>query len=368
MTRWSERTGFSREPNWLSGKLARMRARGTEIVDLTESNPTRCGFAAPELVALLGDARGALYQPDPLGRAETRAAVAAYYARRGMTVDPQRIVLTASTSEAYGWLFKLLCNPGEAVFAPSTSYPLFSYLAGLESVSLCASPSPETRAVLLVHPTNPTGCYVRDRDALVSTAREGDMALVVDEVFWDYAHAHVAPESFVTEARVLTFVLSGLSKVALLPQVKLGWIVVGGPESDVAEALGRLELIADSYLSVSTPVQIAAPAMLAAADERQRALAARLSENIAAIDRALREPLRRLPIEGGWYAIIEVPRTRSDEAWVEHLLEAERVLVHPGYFFDMDEAGRMVVSLLPEPHVFADAIERSVACWLSDLA
>jgi len=374
--------------------LAEARATGRVLLDLTESNPTRCGLLADaSLLSRLGDPAGALYEPSPFGRVRTREAVAKYYRDRGLPADPERIVLTTSTSEAYGWLFKLLSDDGDQVLVPQPSYPLFPMLAQLEGVELAAYPllrdegwrvdvaalaraiGPRSRAILMVNPNNPTGSFVHRDDAqeIGAIARERGLALIVDEVFADFLHQPLGPDrqsSFAGFDQALCFVLSGLSKLALLPQLKLGWIACFGPEPAVEEALGRLDLVADSYLSVSTAVQLAAPAILEQAQALRAPVMARLERNLAAIDRAISAqgstcPVRRLPSEAGWYAMIEVPRTRPDEQWLERLVHAEGLVVHPGYFFDLQAAGTMVVSLLHEPELFGPAIARAVACWSS---
>ena len=385
---FSRRTAWDRAENALAAEIARARREGLPIVDLTEGNPTRCGLGTDALTALLGHARGAAYTPEALGIAGARAAVARYYAERGLTAAADRICLTASTSEAYGFLFKLLCERGDEVLVPAPSYPLFSYLAALEDVALVPYPlaraegfradvgaldralSDRTRAVILVHPNNPTGSFVRrdDARAIAHLARDRGLALVVDEVFGDYAFSDLPPDrlpSFLGEREALTFVLSGLSKVVAQPQLKLGWIAVSGPDDLADEAMARLEIIADTYLSVSSPVQLALPEILAARAPIQHAIRSRTAENLAALDAALAAagplaPTRRLPVDGGWYAVIEVPRTRSEDEWVALLLREEGVVVHPGYFFDFAEEGYLVVSLLPEVGVFRSAIERVV--------
>jgi aspartate/methionine/tyrosine aminotransferase len=388
----SARTAFDRAPNRTSVLCAERRAAGLPIDDLTESNPTRCGLEHDAaLVGLLGDRRGARYDPEPFGMPSARRAVADAYRARALEVDPARVVLAASTSEAYGWLFKLLCDPGDTVLVPRPSYPLLDYLGALESVRLGSYPlvraegwrpdlaavaraledaANRVRAVVVVHPHNPTGAMLRAEDAagLERLAAAHGVALVSDEVFGDYALAAGRVGSLAGARDALTFVLNGLSKGALLPQAKLGWIACAGPEGLVAEALARLELVADTYLSVSTAVQLALPELLARSEPMRAALRARLVDNLAALDAALAAcgpscPLRRLPVDGGWYALVEVPRTRSDEAWVERLLVGEGVLVHPGYFFDMEEPGTMVVSLLVPPDVFGPAVRRAVAVW-----
>jgi alanine-synthesizing transaminase len=387
---FSRRTAWDLSENPLARELARARASGRALADLTESNPTRAGFGGERLVALLGDPRGAAYAPEPLGHPAARAAVARYYEERGLALDAERVCLSASTSEAYGWIFKLLCERGDEVLVPAPSYPLFAFLAALEDVELVTYPlvreegfrvdlgaleeaaaSPRARAILLVHPNNPTGSLVRrdEAAAIEAIAARRGIALVVDEVFGDYARADLSRDrlpSFVGPREALTFVLSGLSKVVALPQLKLGWIATLGPDDLAREALARLEVIADTYLSVNTPVQLALPEILAARGPIQAGIRARTDANLAAVDAAIAAlgegaAVRRLASDGGWYAILEVPRTRDEDGWVELLVRDEGVIVHPGYFFDMDREGYLVVSLLPEPAVFGDAIGRVVA-------
>lgn len=374
---FSDRTDFLREPTALSAAVSKARARGQALFDLTTGNPTRCGLGdRQDDVRELGNPAGVTYDPDPRGMRGAREAVAAHYEHR---VSAGQIVLTASTSEAYAWLFKLLGNPGDTVLAPRPSYPLFPYIAELESVQLAPYrllrderwrvdlgdverqlEATRARAILLVHPGNPTGTLIHPDDvqALVSMAAERGVALIVDEVFIDYAEGG---ESLAGTDACDTFVLSGLSKVALLPQVKLGWMVVSGPNA--AESLARLEIIADTFLSVSTAVQLACPALLATAPAAQHAVHTRVRDNRTIADAILaRHPaLRRIPSDGGWYACIEVPRTRSDDAWCERLVEREGIIVHPGHFFDMEERGVMVTSLLPE--AFGEVFVRAARFW-----
>ncbi len=385
---FSRRTGWDRSDNPLSREIARARASGRALIDLCASNPTRCGFGGADLVALLGDPRGATYAPVARGVPEARAAVARYYAERGFTVPDHAICLSASTSESYGWLFKLLCERGDEVLVPAPSYPLLDFLATLEDVTLVPYPlvraegfrvdlaaleaatGPHSRAIVLVHPNNPTGTFVRrdDAAAIARLAAARGMALIVDEVFGDYAFGALRPgalPSFAGEREALTFVLGGLSKAAALPQVKLGWIAASGPDALVHEAMGRLEVIADTYLSASTPVQLALPEILARCGPLREAVRARTAANLAALDAAIaaageHAPVRRLPVEGGWYAVLEVARTRTEDAWVALLVEEEGVIVHPGYFFDFAEEGYLVVSLLPEAAAFREGIARVV--------
>jgi aspartate/methionine/tyrosine aminotransferase len=383
---FSARTAWDLSDNSLSRQLAEARAAGRELIDLTESNPTRVGLgdAAP-IVALLGHPRGVRYAPVALGHDDARTAVARYYEERGLSVAAPQIALSASTSEAYGWLFKLLTERGDEVLVPQPSYPLLAFIADLEDIvlepyplvreegfridlaALEAAIGERTRAILLVHPNNPTGTFVRrdEAAALEALAARHGLALIVDEVFGDYARESLPGDrlpSFVGPREALTFVLSGLSKVAALPQLKLGWIAALGPERLVTPALQRLEVIADTYLSVSTPVQLALPEILAARGPLQAAIRARVAKNLAVLDAAIAArpggAVRRMPADAGWYAILEVPRTREEDGWVELLVREEGIVVHPGYFFDMAEEGFLVVSLLPEPPLFRDAAGR----------
>lgn len=359
--------------NAFAAALAEARQQGAPLLDLTVTNPTLVGLPIPpELLRPLADPRGCVYDPVPFGDVRARAAIAA---------DPARVVLTASTSEAYSMLFKLLCNPGDRVLIPEPSYPLFALLTGLDGVAtspyrleyhgvwsidrdtLERAVTPDTRAILVVSPNNPTGSMLRraDRDWLVDVAGRHDLALIADEVFCDYPLVPAADAvSLAGESRVLTFTLGGLSKSVGLPQLKLGWMVVSGPDGLVAPALERLEVICDTYLSVSTPVQLAAESLMIAGDAIRRSIQARLAVNYQALeDIVSRHPsLRVLPPEGGWSAVVRVPATMGEEALVLRLLQEARVIVHPGYFFDMVEGAHVVVSLLPEPSVFREAMAR----------
>jgi hypothetical protein len=380
---FSSRLPRASESNALSGALARLRRRGIPVVDLTESNPTRVGLDYPaDLLAPLSDAASLRYEPTPLGWAPAREAVAADFLRRGVPMDPGRVALTASTSEAYGLLFKLLCDPGDRVLVPVPSYPLFEYLTRLEGVEtdgyalahdgawevdlegLAAAVTPRTRAVLVVSPNNPTGSILarRELERLSALCAERSLALIGDEVFADYPQAPRAGgvASVLEQGRALAFSLGGLSKSAGLPQVKLGWIGLGGPDPLVRAALAGLEFLCDSYLSVSTPVQRAAPTLLLRAEEIRRQIAARTSANLERLRAAAaRHPACRLLLpEAGWSAVLQVPAVQSEEAMVLELLERERILVHPGYFFDFPREAFLVVSLLPPAEPFEEAVER----------
>jgi aspartate/methionine/tyrosine aminotransferase len=379
---FSSRLPAELAPNALSLAVARARHSGTAILDLTETNPTIVGLPYPaDLLESLADSRSAIYRPDPLGAIDAREAIASTYVARGVAVDASRVVLTASTSEAYALLFKLLADAGDAVLVPQPSYPLFELLTSLEAVdripyrlhrsddwaidreSVRRAVTPKTRAVLIVSPNNPTGSMLRvdDREWLVAIAREYDLALVSDEVFADYP---LSPRpdatSLAAEERALTFTLGGLSKSAGLPQVKLAWIVVSGPSTLVGEAIDRLAIIADSYLSVSTPVQTAAAALIEAGRTIREVISARTRRNLDQLHSIVRSlpSLTVLIPEGGWSVAVRVPATESEEALVLRLLNDAGVLVHPGYFFDFAEEAFLVLSLLPPPEVFAEAVRR----------
>jgi hypothetical protein len=371
------------EVNPLSRALASLKAAGIRITDLTESNPTAVGFRYPEeLFELLGAEDSVRYAPQPLGLATAREAVAADYHRRGAIVDPSQVVLSASSSEAYSWLFKLLCNPGDAVLVPQPSYPLFEHLTRLEAVqaipyrlayhgrwdidfdSMMKAPA-HVRAVLIVSPNNPTGSYVNRDEArrLVEICLARGWAIVADEVFADYPlDVSAPPTESVMNLDALSFTLGGASKSLGLPQIKLGWTVVGGPAPQRASALAALELIADTFLSVSTPVQQAAPALLTTGNVVRDQIRERTATNLATARDIVRKypACSVLPVEGGWFLVVRVPAIRSEEALALELLERERVLVHPGYFFDLPHEAFIVVSLIPRSDEFGDAFERTL--------
>jgi hypothetical protein len=381
---FSGRLNWDFSSNRLSRLLEQKRAAGADVLDLTESNPTRAGFDYPtnEILAALTDPRSLTYEPQPLGLRSAREAVAGYYQRRGQEVSPEDLMLTASTSEAYGFLFKLLGDFGDRVLIPRPSYPLFDYLASVESLGVDSYSlvydgswsidletirqrlSPRTRAVLLVHPNNPTGSFVKktERDSLVALCEERGLALIVDEVFVDYALEDDSTRwsSFVGEATVPTFVLSGLSKIAALPQMKLAWIWSGGPQALRQEARQRLEQLGDLFLSVGAPVQHAASRFIEMAPAMQEAIGARLAENLGLLRSVLPRPspLEPLRTEGGWYAVLRCPQVRSSEEWALAFLDSDDTLIHPGYLFDFPNEAYLVVSLLTPPRTFAQGIER----------
>jgi alanine-synthesizing transaminase len=378
---FSARTRFPLVANRLAQAVDAKRRAGVPILDLTESNPTRAGLPyPPDLLAPLAQPAGLVYEPTPFGLRSARSAVAADYARRGHGVTDDRVVLTASSSEAYAYLFKLLADPGDAVLVPRPGYPLFDYLAALESVearpyplaydgewhidlaALAAAVTPRTRAVVVVNPGNPTGSFVKRDEAerLHALCAERGLALVADEVFADYGWANDGRRvsSFAADGPSLAFSLGGLSKSCGLPQLKLGWIAVSGPEALRREALLRLELVADTYLSVATPIQVAAPALLARREQLQGPVRERLRRNhehlMARVVRG--SPATLLASEGGWYAVLQVPATITEEERVLRLVEEANVLVHPGYFFDFPNEAYLVLSLLPAPAVFEPAV------------
>lgn len=378
---FSTRTAWDRALNPLARAVAAARARGG-VLDLTETNPTAVGLSAPRsLLDLLADPAAASYAPEAAGWRPARAAVAADYARRGARLSADEVLLTASTSEAYAHLFKVLCDPGDAVLVPRPSYPLFQFLADLESTvvahypvaydglwhlrlsDVAAALTPRTRAVVVVAPNNPTGAYMKRDEwhALSEFCAGRGLAVIADEVFADYPLRDDPSrlQTIAGKSAALTFALGGLSKSCGLPQLKLGWIAVGGPPPLRDEALARLELVADTFLSVATPVQRAAPAILAQAEALRAPILARITSNLATLRRALAGSAASvLDVEGGWSAIVQVPGTRAEEEWALLLLEREGVLVHPGFFFDFPREAFLVVSLLPETGTFTDAAAR----------
>jgi alanine-synthesizing transaminase len=376
---FSSRLNWSLAPNALTRLIEEKRSGGATILNLTESNPTRAGFEYPahEILTSLSSAESLHYDPNPAGMLRARESVARYYEGR---VLPTNILLTASTSEAYGFLFKLLADPGDEVLAPRPSYPLFEFLAELEAVRVLQYPlvydhgwtidfgaleksiGPRTRAIVIVNPNNPTGSFLKSEELRQLATYK--LPIVSDEVFVDYPFAP-DPRRISTLADqndVLAFSLSGLSKIAGLPQMKLGWIVVSGPAAERDEACARLELIADTYLSVGTPVQCAAGALI----ESRRSIQNQIRQRTAANLSLLRERTRStafglLDVEGGWYAILRAPRIRSEEEWAIELLRRENVLVQPGFFYDFDSEAFLVLSLLtPEP-IFSEGLSRLLA-------
>ncbi len=466
---FSSRLSWDLRPNALTTLLDQKRAENASILDLTESNPTRAGFTyqQEEILDALADPRALRYDPSPRGLLSAREAVASNHAERGCTIQPDQILLTASTSEAYAYLFKLLCDPGDEILTPRPSYPLFEFLAALESVrvrqyplrydgawridfaALEAAITYRTRAIVIVDPNNPTGSFLDpdESDRLQSLATAHGLAILIDEVFLDYRFdsptardqsretsrdqrerttsepAETAPpihspqtsrdqrerfrgilprdsgerttadptlnprmsrdqltqqlalapaRSQLTRQRAtersqisdsppaLTFHMSGLSKIAGLPQMKLGWIVADGPGHQLA--LDRLELIADTYLSVSTPVQLALPRLLAASEPIRAQILDRAQANLAtARSLTTGTACHVLNVEGGWYATLQVPQTRSEEQWALTLLDDHNVLIQPGFFFDFESEAFLIVSLITPPEIFAEGVRRIIS-------
>jgi alanine-synthesizing transaminase len=381
MVRFSQRVPADLRPN----RLAELRARlGPPEFDLTESNPTRCDLPYPaDLLRALANPAGLRYEPNPLGLEGARRAIADWYRQWNVHVDPQHVVLTASTSEAYGFLLKMLVDPGGTILVPTPSYPLFEQLARLDGVGLThyrldpesrwrvdpvtvAATPDDCRVVVAVHPNNPTGSFLHPDDSGLRTAlcRRRCLPLVVDEVFLPYRLRDTPGSShtFASDENCLTFTLGGLSKALGLPQLKLAWIVVNGPESEVQPALDRLEYVADAYLSVSTPVALAVPEVLCRCDVVCRAIRCRCLANLdRLLELAETAPhLTVLEPDGGWSAVLRIPNVVDEEELALDLLETHGVAVHPGFLFDFPSDGYMVVSLLPQEPIFAEGIRRLI--------
>lgn len=375
---FSRRTGWDLGESCLASAIRAARATGRGLIDLTVSNPTMCGFSYDE-VALLNPLRNSAaltYDADPKGILSAREAVAGYCASHGAVVDPGALVLTTSTSEGYGYLFRLLCDAGDEVLVAQPSYPLFDFLADLEDVVLRLYPlhydygwwvdfadlerriGPRTKAIVVVHPNNPTGHATKgaERVRLEEICVRHGLALIVDEVFLDYALRGEVLTSFAAGPHpVLTFVLSGMSKVAGLPQMKVGWVATLGPQEVRQEALGRLEVIADTFLSMNAPVQLGLPQWLAGREDIQKQIRARVEENL----RLLRgSGLEVLELEAGWSAILRLPRVGDDRLLAEDLLARQGVVVHPGSFYGIVGGGRVVVSLIVDVAAFSAGVER----------
>ena len=407
---FSERTNWTLAQNCFTEAVEQVRSSGQKILDLTVSNPTRAGlqYDSAAILRSLGSPKAMDYDPQAKGLPEAREAVAEYYrAEHGIAgLDRERIVLTTSTSEGYSYVFRLLCNARDALLVPKPSYPLFEFLADLQDVKLVPYPllydhgwqidfpslekaiTPQTRGVVLVHPNNPTGSFVQtaEADQLNTFCRERGLALIVDEVFLDYRLDAAAPfahvgtaalgrpvehssttaaagtnaRSFAGNQEVLTFTLSGLSKISALPQMKVSWVVTSGPAAEVEAAMARLEVIADTYLSMNAPIQWAVPVLMEERKNIQRQLLERGERNLAELDRQLagQKSCQRLSLAGGWYAVLRVPVTRSDEELAIELVREKSVMVHPGHFYDFPSDGYLVLSLITNQQEFRDGISR----------
>ncbi|MFZ0805022.1 MAG: pyridoxal phosphate-dependent aminotransferase [Candidatus Sulfotelmatobacter sp.] len=386
---FSERTNWKLAQNRLTAAIEDARAGGVAILDLTVSNPTRVGleYDSAGILAALSSPRAMDYDPQAKGLLAARSAVCGYYRelRPGerdvaSNVSTENVVLTTSTSEGYSFVFRLLCNAGDELLVPKPSYPLFEFLADLQDVKLVPYPliydhgwqmdfpslekavTKRTRGVVVVHPNNPTGSYVSAEELrlLNNFCREHGLALIVDEVFLDYGLDGAGGTSFSTNNDVLTFTLSGVSKISALPQMKVAWVVTSGPQDEVSAAMGRLEVIADTYLSMNAPVQWAVPVLLEQRKNIQRQLMQRVRANLAELDRQLagQKACSRLSVQGGWYAVLRVPVTRSDEELAIELVREKSVLVHPGHFYDFAGDGYLVLSLIAAEDEFREGIGR----------
>ena len=380
---FSRRTTWSLAPNQFSLAVDRLRAAGKPLLDLTVSNPTSCGlhYDEPTILTALSSGEALQYSPDAQGLLAAREAVAAYYAAlaKPARVNATDVILTTSTSEAYSYGFRLLCDPNDAVLIPRPGYPLFDFLAAIQDVkavpypllydhgwqidmpALEAAITERTRAIVVVHPNNPTGSFVSRSEAeqLSQLCSRHDLALIADEVFLDYGLQEEGT-SFATNTGCLTLTLSGLSKIAGLPQMKVAWMVVSGPDEAKRQALSRLEVIADTYLSMNTPLQVATPRLLALRHEFQRQLRLRLVANLRELDAQLAASSHcsRLEVHAGWYAVLRVPAVRSDEELAIKLMEEQSVVVHPGHFFDFVNDGYLVLSLMTPEADFREGVKR----------
>lgn len=377
---FSHRTEWNLQTNRLTLAHQAVLASGTKIIDLTISNPTRAEikYDEPAILRALSDPQSLNYDPQPKGLHSAREAVSNYY---GSAVDPESLILTTSTSEGYSFIFRLLCNPGDEILVPKPSYPLFDFLAELQDVSLVPysliydhswqvdfhslenAITTKSRAIVLVHPNNPTGSYInaQERQQLNELCNQHKLALIVDEVFLDYAHDKPQP-TFAANNDTFTFTLSGISKISALPQMKLAWIVVSGPPAEVAPAMQRLEVIADTYLSLNAPVQLAAPVLLDQRKTIQPQLLQRARANLSELDHqlAVQKSCSRLEVQGGWYAVLRIPVIRSDEDFAIELLRRSGVLVHPGHFYDFPNDGYLVLSLIAVEEDFRDGVSSAL--------
>jgi alanine-synthesizing transaminase len=382
--RFAARTGWNLESNRFSCALEQERSRGKQLLDLTVSNPTACGLRYDEsqILAAINQPAALIYEPAAQGLQIAREAVSAYYATEhiGSIVPPQNIFLTTGTSEAYSYAFRLLCDPGDEVLVPRPSYPLFDFLASIHDVhlvpyhllydhgwqidfhSLRSAITPKTRAVMVVHPNNPTGSYLKAREAdeLNRICSKSDLAIIVDEVFLDYPFTDVAAKSFSDNSSSLTFTLSGLSKISGLPQMKVAWMVVSGPDQIRRNAIEKLDVIADTYLSMNAPLQWATPALLDTRHGFQQQLKERLKRNLRELDDRLlsQNACQRLELDAGWYATLRVPVTRTDEDLAILLMQQQSVIVHPGHFFDFESDGQLILSLMTPEKEFREGLAR----------
>jgi alanine-synthesizing transaminase len=403
---FADRTNWNLSPNRLSEALAAHLAAEKRLYDLSASNPTEEGFERPSeavLTALHNEA-ALTYAPDPKGLLPARQAVANYYKNRGDEVSADDIILTTSTSEAYSFVFRTLCNPGDEVLVPAPSYPLFGFLADIHDVRLVQyrliydygwqidfhaleqAITPRTRGIIVVNPNNPTGHYVKPDElaTLNDICEKRGLALIADEVFLDFSYGESTvrrdvgkagrnrassvgrkPQSVSVNTAALTFTMSGLSKISGLPQMKAAWLVTNGPAEPKTSALERLEVIADTYLSMNSPIQLAIPEFLDQRHGFQKQITSRVRRNVAELDRQLtyKKSCSRLEIEGGWYVVLRVPATRSDDDLAVELLTTKGIYVHPGHFYDFQGDGYLIVSLIMQEREFAEGIRQLLSVF-----
>lgn len=381
---FADRTNWNLKPNRLAEALERHKSSGRKVFDLSASNPTECGFKydAAAIMRALCTPASLQYHPDPRGLQSARGAVSDYYFTIGEQVSISDLLLTSSTSEAYSFVFRLLCNPGDELLIPTPSYPLFDFLADISDIKLIRYPlfydhgwhidlhalkqaiTPRTRGVIVVHPNNPTGHFTKQEETeqLNQLCSANQMSIIADEVFLDFTLG-AAEKSFVANAGALTFTMSGISKISGLPQMKFAWLAVSGPEERKREALARLEMIADTYLSLNTPIQMAAPWFLQQRSAFQQQVIARVRRNLAELDAQLagKKQIDRLEVEAGWYAVLRVPATRPDEELAIELLEKHDVYLHPGHFYDFPGEGYLVISLITPEQDFSEGLRRLLA-------
>ena len=383
---FAHRTGWDLSSNPLMTQVSALKKNKTSFFDLTESNPTHDVLfqaSQEDILCCLNNKNNAQYTPSSQGMLAAREAVSRYYKIKNINVSPEQIFLTANTSEAYSFVFRLLANPDDVILFPRPSYPLFSFLGDLNDLKIRTYPlvyqkrwrlvtqtfkeqiDPAVKAMVLVNPNNPTGSFIQPDEliAINQICRQASMAIISDEVFGDYVLGDGKDQvSLINNPDVLTFVFGGLSKALGLPQMKLSWIIISGPQQAAKEARARLEIIADTYLSVNTPVQNALSQWLAIADKMQGPIQARVRANWHFLRDVCQksERYQLLDSDGGWYAVLKVPLIGCEEQWVIDCLEQERVFVHPGYFFDFDQDGHLVLSLLTAPDVFQEGTRRLI--------
>jgi len=383
---FASRTNWNLQPNRLAEALEQHKSSGRPLLDLSASNPTECGFKydAPAIMRALCAPASLQYHPDPKGLKSARQAVSDYYAEHGARIAINDLVLTASTSEAYSFIFRLLCNSGDELLIPTPGYPLFDFLADVNDVKLTRYPlfydhswhidlhalkqaiTPRTRGIIVVHPNNPTGHFTKAEEIaqLNQICSASQLAIIADEVFLDFSLGS-EQQSFATNSGALTFTMSGISKISGLPQMKFAWLAVSGPEAGKREALARLEMIADTYLSLNAPIQLAAPVLLQQRKQFQQQLMARVRANLMELDLQLSEKrhISRLAVEGGWYAVLRIPATRPDEELAIELLQKHGVYLHPGHFYDFPGEGHLVVSLITPQQDFREGVRRLLSVF-----